>query len=78
MRSMMSGSATDSTRGGDGALGRLDPRRSDDELLAFTLIQVWALTTGRTLRSDVLPERLSARDLIEFWSDPYNDPDSEV
>jgi hypothetical protein len=47
-----------------------DPQRSDDELIAFMLIRIWALTTGRTLRRDVPPDQLSAEELIDFWADP--------
>ncbi len=44
--------------------------RSTDELIAFTLITLWALETGRTPPAGVHPERLPAAELIAFWSDP--------
>lgn len=47
-----------------------DPRRSDDELIAYMLIRIWALMTGRSMRRDVSPDRLSEDELIDFWADP--------
>jgi hypothetical protein len=47
-----------------------DPPRSDDELILYTLIQIWALITGRVLRGDVSPEQLPDDELIGFWADP--------
>ena len=47
-----------------------DPRRSDDELIAYMLIRIWALMTGRSMRRDVSPDRLSEEELIDFWADP--------
>jgi hypothetical protein len=44
--------------------------RSTDELIAFTLITLWELETGRTPPAGTSPERLSAAELIAFWSDP--------
>src|SRR5437868_8551739 len=44
--------------------------RSDDELIAFTLVTLWALATGRSLPDGVPPASLGERDLIEFWADP--------
>jgi hypothetical protein len=41
----------------------------DDEILARLLIISWTLATGRTLRSDVPPQMLSAEELISFWAD---------
>lgn len=40
-----------------------------DELLAVVLIRMWALASGRTLRSDVPPDQLSEEELIAFWAD---------
>jgi len=40
-----------------------------DEILAAVLIRMWALASGRTLRSDVPPDQLSAEELIAFWAD---------
>ena len=47
----------------------LDPQRSDDELIAYTLIRTWALLSGRSLRRDVPIDQLSEHELIEFWAD---------
>jgi hypothetical protein len=47
----------------------LDPQRSDDELIAYTLIRTWTLLSGRSLRHDVPADQLSERELIEFWAD---------
>lgn len=44
--------------------------RSDDDLIACTLITLWALTTGRTLPAGVPPTLLSEHELITFWADP--------
>ena len=46
-------------------------RRDDsgDEILAAVLIRMWALASGRTLRSDVPPDQLSEEELIAFWAD---------
>jgi hypothetical protein len=46
----------------------LDPQRSNDELIAFTLIRTWALLSGRSLRR-VPVDQLSEDELIEFWAD---------
>ena len=40
-----------------------------DEILAAVLIRMWALASGRTLRSDVPPDQLSEEELIAFWAD---------
>lgn len=40
-----------------------------DEILAIVLIRMWALASGRTLRSDVPPGQLSEEELIAFWAD---------
>lgn len=56
----------------DGALAARPPR-SDEELIAFTLITLWALATGRALPADVPPELLSEQELLDFWSDPLLD-----
>lgn len=48
----------------------LDPRRCEDDLIAYTLIQIWALTTGRVLRDDLPPDLLTEEELIAFWADP--------
>ncbi|HEX6469889.1 MAG TPA: hypothetical protein VF069_12400 [Streptosporangiaceae bacterium] len=47
----------------------LDPQRSNDELIAFTLIRTWALISGRSLRRDVALDQLSEDELIDFWAD---------
>ncbi|WP_242894452.1 hypothetical protein [Actinomadura litoris] len=44
--------------------------RSDDELIACTLITLWALATGRALPDGVPPARLAEHELIAFWADP--------
>jgi hypothetical protein len=41
-----------------------------EQTLALVLITTWALATGRTLRTDVSPDRLGGDELIDFWSDP--------
>ena len=46
-----------------------DPQRSDDDLIAYTLIRTWALLSGRSLRRDVPVDQLSEHELIEFWAD---------
>jgi hypothetical protein len=43
--------------------------RSDDELLAHLLIYTWMLITGRFLRSNVPPNELTEKELIDFWAD---------
>jgi hypothetical protein len=45
------------------------PGDPGDEVLAAVLIRMWALASGRTLRSDVPPDQLSAEELIAFWAD---------
>jgi hypothetical protein len=55
-----------------------DPQRSDDEHIAYMLIRIWALTTGRTLRSDVPPDQLSAEELIDFWADPATEQETRT
>ena len=45
------------------------PGDPSDEVLAAVLIRMWALASGRTLRSDVSPDQLSAEELIAFWAD---------
>ncbi|MFC5744595.1 hypothetical protein [Actinomadura rugatobispora] len=47
----------------------LNPRHSDDDLIAFTLIAIQSLTTGRTLPSGVRIDELDADTLVEFWAD---------
>jgi hypothetical protein len=42
---------------------------STDELLGSLLISTWSLTTGRQLRCDVPPEKLTEQELIDFWAD---------
>jgi hypothetical protein len=37
--------------------------------MAGLLIRMWALASGRTLRSDIRPEQLSSEELIRFWAD---------
>jgi hypothetical protein len=41
----------------------------DDEYTAGLLIRMWALVSGRILRSDIRPEQLSSEELIAFWAD---------
>lgn len=47
---------------------------SDDHVLAAVLIRMWALASGRTLRSDVPPDQLSEEELIAFWADDMTAP----
>ena len=42
---------------------------SNDDLVAFLLINTWAVATGRRLRTDVPPSELSERELVDFWAD---------
>jgi hypothetical protein len=42
----------------------------DDELLRL-LVTSWSLITGRSLRADVPPQRLSEDELISFWADDH-------
>jgi hypothetical protein len=51
--------------------------RSDDELIAHTLITLWALATGRRLPDEVPPALLSEQELITFWSDPVLDDEED-
>lgn len=55
--------------------GRPRPGGSDgdDEFMAGLLIRMWALASGRALRSDIRPELLSAEELIRFWADDLQD-----
>jgi hypothetical protein len=46
----------------------------DDRLLAAVLIRMWALASGRSLRTDVPPCQLSSEELIAFWADDMNMP----
>jgi hypothetical protein len=46
---------------------------SDDELIARLLIDIWTLTTGKTLPCDVPPDELTEEELIDFWSDDRSD-----
>ena len=41
----------------------------EDQALACLLITKWTLLTGRTLRTDVPLDLLSAEELISFWAD---------
>jgi hypothetical protein len=50
------------------------PGNPDDEVLATVLIRMWALASGRTLRSDVPPDQLSSEELIAFWADDMTQP----
>jgi len=45
------------------------PEDPTDDILAAVLIRMWALASGRTLRSDVPPDQLSREELIAFWAD---------
>ena len=45
----------------------------DDELVAWLLIHIWTLTTGKTLRCDVPPHELTEEELIDFWCDDHFD-----
>jgi hypothetical protein len=40
---------------------------ADDGYLAAMYIRMWSLASGRRLRDDVPPERLSEDELIAFW-----------
>lgn len=51
--------------------------RTDDDLIAYTLIVLWALATGRRPPTDVPPALLDDQALIDFWCDPGFD-DEEV
>jgi hypothetical protein len=42
--------------------------------MAGLLIRMWALASGRTLRSDIRPEQLSSEELIGFWADDLTPP----
>jgi hypothetical protein len=42
--------------------------------MAGLLIRMWALASGRTLRSDIRPEQLSSEELIRFWADDLTPP----
>jgi hypothetical protein len=42
--------------------------------VAGLLIRMWALASGRTLRSDIRPEQLSTEELIRFWADDLTSP----
>lgn len=46
----------------------------DDGLLAAVLIRMWALASGRSLRTDVPPCQLSSEELIAFWADDMSMP----
>jgi hypothetical protein len=46
----------------------------DDKLLADVLIRMWALASGRSLRTDVPPCQLSSEELIAFWADDMSMP----
>lgn len=72
---MLCKSASPSRSRADGA-DVLNPRRSDDELLAYTLIHIWALTSGRFLRTDIYPADLTEDELIDFWADPLFEAES--
>jgi hypothetical protein len=42
-----------------------------DDVLAAVLIRMWALASGRTLRSDIPPGQLTPAELIDFWADDF-------
>ena len=42
--------------------------RSDDDILALTVITIWATRSGRMLRAVPISE-LSAEELVSFWAD---------
>lgn len=44
---------------------------SNDDSIAFLLINTWSLATGRQLRSDVPPGKLAESELIDFWADDH-------
>jgi hypothetical protein len=67
-------SVTDVTVPGPSSPGRPDMDDMDDEFMAGLLIRMWALASGRTLRSDVRPEQLSSEELIRFWADDLTRP----
>jgi hypothetical protein len=50
------------------------PGEPDDDLLAALLIRMWALASGRSLRSDVPATQLSEDELISFWADDMSPP----
>jgi hypothetical protein len=56
----------------------LYPPLSHDEFVARLLIDIWTLTTGRTLRCDVPPRELTTDELINFWSDDQLDAEAAV
>lgn len=41
---------------------------TEDETVGHTLICIWSLLTGRTLRR-VPPSELTEQELIDFWTD---------
>jgi hypothetical protein len=62
--------ATGMPASGQGSLARSSGGDDgDDEFVAALLIRMWALASGRTLRSDVRPDQLSSEELIRFWAD---------
>ena len=67
--------ATDTQAPGQDSLARPSGGDDgDDEFMATLLIRMWALASGRTLRSDVRPDQLSSEELIRFWADDLISP----
>jgi hypothetical protein len=65
---MAPGRGSPALRGGD------DGDDGDDEFMAGLLVRMWALASGRTLRSDIRPDQLSSEELIRFWADDLTPP----
>lgn len=47
---------------------------SDEERLAWLLVRMWSLASGRTVRADVPPDQLTEEELIGFWADDFTVP----
>ena len=46
----------------------------EDDRLAWLLVRMWSLASGRTVRDDVPPDQLTADELISFWADDFTVP----
>ncbi|MCP2339336.1 hypothetical protein [Actinomadura rupiterrae] len=46
------------------------PASADEELIALSLVTLWAMRTGRT-PPPVPYNALPAAELIDFWADPH-------
>lgn len=53
---------------------RSDAGADADDRLAWLLVRMWALASGRTLRADVPPDELTEDELIGFWADDFAPP----